>query len=60
MRRADAYAPLSASLDRGGGIANGVPLGLQIVGKPWDEESVLRLAYRYQNASMHAEKRPLL
>lgn len=25
----------------------GLPLGLQIVGKPWDEEGVLRLAHRY-------------
>src|SRR5947207_5215037 len=26
---------------------NGLPLGLQIVGKPWDEASVLHLVYRY-------------
>ncbi|HEX9311042.1 MAG TPA: amidase family protein, partial [Gemmatimonadaceae bacterium] len=26
---------------------NGLPLGLQIVAKPWDEASVLHLAYRY-------------
>jgi len=37
----------------------GLPLGLQIVGKPRDEESVLRLAYLYQNASARGEKRPL-
>jgi aspartyl-tRNA(Asn)/glutamyl-tRNA(Gln) amidotransferase subunit A len=29
---------------------NGLPLGLQIVGKPWDESAVLRLAYQYQEA----------
>ena len=27
---------------------NGLPLGLQMVGKPWDEAMVLRLAYRYE------------
>ena len=30
--------------------ANGLPLGLQIVGKPWDERAVLQLAYQYQAA----------
>ncbi len=30
--------------------ANGLPLGLQIVGKPWDERAVLHLAYQYQAA----------
>jgi aspartyl-tRNA(Asn)/glutamyl-tRNA(Gln) amidotransferase subunit A len=37
----------------------GLPLGLQIVGRPWDERSVLRLAYQYQMASGWI-KRPLL
>jgi aspartyl-tRNA(Asn)/glutamyl-tRNA(Gln) amidotransferase subunit A len=37
----------------------GLPLGLQIVGRPWDEESVLQLAYRYQNASVWTQRRPL-
>jgi aspartyl-tRNA(Asn)/glutamyl-tRNA(Gln) amidotransferase subunit A len=37
----------------------GLPLGLQIVGRPWGEESVLRLAYQYQNASAYTEQRPL-
>ncbi|MFL5489681.1 MAG: amidase [Gemmatimonadaceae bacterium] len=27
---------------------NGLPVGLQIVGKPWDEASVLHLAYRFE------------
>ena len=27
---------------------NGLPLGLQIVGKPWDEAAVLYTAYRYE------------
>jgi aspartyl-tRNA(Asn)/glutamyl-tRNA(Gln) amidotransferase subunit A len=37
----------------------GLPLGLQIVGRPWDERSVLRLAYQYQMAGGW-NKRPLL
>jgi aspartyl-tRNA(Asn)/glutamyl-tRNA(Gln) amidotransferase subunit A len=37
---------------------HGLPLGLQIVGKPWDESAVLRLAYEYQTATEHLEKYP--
>lgn len=37
----------------------GLPLGLQIVGRPWDDKSVLQVAYRYQNASGWTERRPL-
>lgn len=29
--------------------ANGLPLGLQMVGKPWDDGVVLRLAHQYQS-----------
>ncbi|MFL5601219.1 MAG: amidase family protein, partial [Gemmatimonadaceae bacterium] len=29
---------------------NGLPVGLQVVGKPWDEASVLHLAYRFEKA----------
>jgi aspartyl-tRNA(Asn)/glutamyl-tRNA(Gln) amidotransferase subunit A len=36
----------------------GLPLGLPIVGRPWDDRSVLRLAYRYQ-ASGHKTRPPL-
>src|SRR5438445_3279254 len=31
--------------------SDGLPLGLQMVGKPWDEATVLRLAYRYETTS---------
>ena len=31
--------------------ANGLPLGLQFVGRPGDELSVLRAAHRYQAAA---------
>jgi aspartyl-tRNA(Asn)/glutamyl-tRNA(Gln) amidotransferase subunit A len=37
---------------------HGLPLGLQIVAKPWDEGAVLRLAYEYEAATGHHEKHP--
>ena len=36
----------------------GLPLGLQILGRPWDEQSVLQLAHRYQRATAYADRRP--
>ena len=38
--------------------ANGLPLGLQIVSKPWGETAILRLAYQYQAATEHGNKHP--
>ncbi|MBI5840871.1 MAG: amidase [Chloroflexi bacterium] len=38
---------------------NGIPLGLQIVGRPWDDGVVLQLAYQYQLAAKHGEKHPI-
>jgi len=35
---------------------NGLPLGLQIVGKPWGESAVLRLAYQYQITTEYNNK----
>src|ERR1700730_16639429 len=37
---------------------NGLPLGLQIVGKPWDEATVLHLAYRYETTTRRKTKYP--
>jgi len=37
---------------------NGLPLGLQIVAKPWDEAAILHLAHRYQNATPWKNKHP--
>ncbi len=37
---------------------NGVPLGLQIVGKTWDEATVLHLAYRYETTTPWKTKHP--
>jgi aspartyl-tRNA(Asn)/glutamyl-tRNA(Gln) amidotransferase subunit A len=37
---------------------NGLPLGLQIVGKPWDEATVLHLAHRYETTTRRKTKYP--
>ncbi len=39
--------------------SNGLPLGLQIVGKPWDEQTVLRLTHQYQVATEWSKKHPI-
>jgi len=36
----------------------GLPIGLQIVGRPWGEETVLRLAYAYEQATTWHKRRP--
>jgi aspartyl-tRNA(Asn)/glutamyl-tRNA(Gln) amidotransferase subunit A len=38
---------------------SGLPLGLQIVGRPWDERCVLGLACQYQMASGRNKRPPL-
>jgi aspartyl-tRNA(Asn)/glutamyl-tRNA(Gln) amidotransferase subunit A len=38
---------------------NGLPIGLQFVGKPWDDAVVLRLADQFIAASQSAQRRPL-
>lgn len=37
---------------------NGLPLGLQIVGRPWEESAVLQVAYQYQAATKYSNKHP--
>jgi aspartyl-tRNA(Asn)/glutamyl-tRNA(Gln) amidotransferase subunit A len=37
---------------------HGLPLGLQIVAKPWDECAVLRLAHQFQTATAYRKKHP--
>ena len=37
---------------------NGLPIGLQIVGRPFDETSVLRLGHAYQNVTDWHKRRP--
>lgn len=38
---------------------NGLPLGLQIVGKPGNESAVLQLAHQYESATGYVRKRPI-
>jgi aspartyl-tRNA(Asn)/glutamyl-tRNA(Gln) amidotransferase subunit A len=37
---------------------HGLPLGLQIVAKPWDEGAVLRLAHQFQTATVFGKEHP--
>jgi hypothetical protein len=39
---------------------NGLPIGLQIVGPPWGEESVLRLAHAFEQTTESRTRRPAL
>jgi aspartyl-tRNA(Asn)/glutamyl-tRNA(Gln) amidotransferase subunit A len=39
---------------------SGLPIGLQIVGKPFDEEAVLRLAHAFESATDYHLRRPHL
>ena len=39
---------------------NGLPIGLQIVGPPWGEESVLRLAHAFEQTTDSPTRRPAL
>ena len=41
-----------------GFTANGLPVGMQIAGKPFDEPTVLRAAYTYQQHARWFERRP--
>jgi aspartyl-tRNA(Asn)/glutamyl-tRNA(Gln) amidotransferase subunit A len=38
----------------------GLPVGLQLAGKPFDEPTVLRAAYTYQQHARWFEKRPAM
>lgn len=42
------------------GLADGLPVGLQIIGKAFDETTVLRAAYAYEQATEHHKLRPQL
>ena len=37
---------------------NGLPLGLQLVAKPWDEATIFHLAYQYESATPWKTRRP--
>jgi aspartyl-tRNA(Asn)/glutamyl-tRNA(Gln) amidotransferase subunit A len=42
------------------GFQNGLPIGLQIMGKPFDEETVLRAAHAYEQNTDHHHHKPNL
>jgi len=43
-----------------GGFVNGLPVGLQILGKSFDEETILRIAHVYEQATDWHTKKPVL
>ncbi|MBI4036650.1 Asp-tRNA(Asn)/Glu-tRNA(Gln) amidotransferase subunit GatA [Candidatus Daviesbacteria bacterium] len=42
------------------GFADGLPVGLQILGKQWDEETVLRVGYAFEQATNWHKEKPKL
>ncbi len=42
------------------GFANGLPVGMQIMGRPFAEETLLRIAYTYEQATDWHKRRPAL
>ena len=41
-----------------GFTADGLPVGMQVVGKPFDESTIMRVAYTYQQHARWFERRP--
>ena len=42
------------------GLSDGQPVGLQIMGKPLGEETILRVAHAYEQATEHHKLRAAL
>jgi aspartyl-tRNA(Asn)/glutamyl-tRNA(Gln) amidotransferase subunit A len=40
------------------GFADGLPIGMQIIAKPFNEETVLKIAYAYEQATGWQKRRP--
>jgi aspartyl-tRNA(Asn)/glutamyl-tRNA(Gln) amidotransferase subunit A len=42
------------------GFADDLPTGMQIIGKPFDEETLIRIAFAYEQATdWHTKKPPI-
>ena len=44
----------------GGFTSNGLPVGVQIVGRHHDEWSILQLGHAFEEATQHGKKRPVV
>jgi aspartyl-tRNA(Asn)/glutamyl-tRNA(Gln) amidotransferase subunit A len=42
------------------GLSNGLPLGLQIIGKHFDESTIYRVAHTFEQATEHHKAKPEL
>ncbi|MDP6108269.1 MAG: amidase family protein, partial [Candidatus Brocadiia bacterium] len=42
------------------GFADGLPIGMQVIGKPFAEETILKVAHAYEQASEWGLRRPSL
>jgi aspartyl-tRNA(Asn)/glutamyl-tRNA(Gln) amidotransferase subunit A len=40
------------------GFADGLPIGMQIIGKPFDEETILHIAFAYEQATNWHKRKP--
>jgi len=40
------------------GFADGLPVGMQIIGKPLSEEALLRIAFAYEQSTEWHRKKP--
>jgi aspartyl-tRNA(Asn)/glutamyl-tRNA(Gln) amidotransferase subunit A len=40
------------------GFAHGLPIGMQLIGKPFGEETILRIAYAYEQATEWHKRKP--
>jgi len=40
------------------GFGNGLPIGMQLIGKPFGEETILRVAYAYEQATEWHKRKP--